>query len=46
MRFMGDAVLIALWIAMWLGGLFLAFRMAMWLLRTIVGATGRAWRGE
>lgn len=38
--------MIALWAAAWLVGLYAAARVALWLLRTVVGATGKAWRGD
>lgn len=43
-RAMGETVLILIWLAAWLTGLLIAGKLALWLLRRVVGATGRAWR--
>jgi hypothetical protein len=41
-----ETVFILIWLALWAAGIYLACRVAMWVLRSIVGATGKSWRGD
>jgi len=43
---MGETVLILLWLALWALGLYVAWRLALWMLKTVIATAGKAWRGE
>jgi hypothetical protein len=43
---MGETLLILAWLTAWAIGLYVAWRVGLWILKTIVSTVGKAWRGE
>jgi hypothetical protein len=43
---MGETLLILVWLAIWALGLYAAWRLTLWMLKTVISTAGKAWRGE